>query len=52
MTKHDIGHEGSKVWCRWLEGKKYVFGYYVLESDKTPPKKFEKHIDPLYSGPD
>ena len=32
--------------------KKYVFGYFVLESDKNPQEMFQKRIDPLYIGPD
>ena len=32
--------------------KKYVFGYFVIESDETPQKMFQKRIDPLYIGPD
>ena len=32
--------------------KNYVFGYFVLESDKTPQEMFQKCIDPLYIGPD
>ena len=27
--------------------KKYVFGYFVLESDKNLQEMFQKHIDPL-----
>jgi hypothetical protein len=32
--------------------KKYVFGYFVLESDKNSKEMFQKRIDPLYIGPD
>ena len=32
--------------------EKYVFGYFVLESDKKTQEMFQKHIDPLYIGPD
>ena len=32
--------------------KKYVFGYFVLKSDKNPQEMFQKGIDPFYIGPD
>jgi hypothetical protein len=33
--------------------KKYVFGYFELESEeKKLQKRFQKYIDPLYIGPD
>ena len=32
--------------------KKYVFGFFVLESDKKKREMFQKRIDPLYIGPD
>ena len=32
--------------------KKYVFGYFVLESDTNHKEMFQKRIDPLYIGPD
>ena len=35
-----------------VERKKYVFGYFVLESDKNPQEMFQKRIDPLYFGPE
>ena len=35
-----------------VERKNYVFDYFSLESDKNPQEMFQKHIDPLYIGPD
>ena len=35
-----------------LERKKYVFGYFVLGSDKKKHEMFQKRIDPVYIGPD
>ena len=32
--------------------KKYIFGYFLLESDKNPQEMYQKRIDPLYIGPD
>ena len=32
--------------------KKYVFGYFVLESDINPQEMFQKRIEPLCIGPD
>ena len=32
--------------------KKYLFGYFVLESDKNTQEMFQKPIDPHYIRPD